>query len=168
VETLEAQGLASRAVVARIAALAAERPDLAAVVHRPGTLLDIGAGVAHLAIEAARTYLALRVIGLDVWVPALALALANIAASGVSERIELRAQGIEDLAERDTFSLVWLPTPFIAREIVEAALGRVHRALEPGGWLVVGLFAIPDEPLSQALARLQIVRSGGYRAKSAS
>jgi len=32
---------------------------------------------------------------------------------------------------------------------------------------VVGYFTIPDEPLSGALGRLQIVRSGGYPWRSA-
>lgn len=166
-EMLEGQGQTSSAVVPRIEAIAAEKPDLAAVTRRSGTLLDVGTGVGHLAIAAARTWPALRVVGIDVWEPALALARANVAVSGVAERIQLRAQNVADLAETDAFSLVWLAAPFIPREVVETALGRLYQALEPGGWLVVGYFTISDEPVSGALIRLQVVRSGGYPWRSA-
>ncbi len=76
-EMLEAQGQTSSAVVPRIEAIAAEHPDLAAATRRSGTLLDVGTGVGHLAITAARTWPALRVVGIDVWEPALALARAR-------------------------------------------------------------------------------------------
>ena len=161
-EMLEALGRFSRAIVTRIAVLSTERPSLNALLRRPGTFLDVGSGVGHLAIEAARIWPALRVVGLDIWKPSLALARANVAKSGVGERIELREQSIEDLRGEAAFSLVWLPAPFIPRQVMEVAMARMLQLLEPGGCLIVGQYAIPDEPLGQALARLRIVRSGGY------
>jgi SAM-dependent methyltransferase len=161
-EFLEAQGRASRGNIAMIQALAAQRPDLAAATRRPGRILDVGTGVAHLAIEAARTWPALHVVGIDVWEPALALARANVAASDVADRIELRMQSVVDLRETNCYSLAWLPAPFISREIFQVALTRVRDALQPGGWLIIGQYGIPDDALGHALACLQIVRSGGY------
>src|SRR5262249_13399599 len=89
---LEAQGGGSRVVPHLIAAAAATRPGLAALLKQPGTFLDVGTGVGWLAIEAARLWPALRVVALDIWEPALARARGNIAAAGLEQRIELRAQ----------------------------------------------------------------------------
>jgi len=78
-EIVEAQGRFSRAIVTRIAELGAEQPDLETLLNQPGAFLDVGTGVGHLAIEAARTWPTLHVVGLDVWKPSLTLARANIA-----------------------------------------------------------------------------------------
>jgi SAM-dependent methyltransferase len=159
---LQAMGQASRRVVHAIDELALQRPRLRAMLGKPGTLLDIGTGVGWLAIEAARTWPALGVVGIDIWEPALALARKNCAASGLSERIALRHQDVRQLEERDAFSLVWLPGPFIPRDIVEDTLARARDALCPGGWIVFGLYASGPDPLGEALKNLRIVRGGGH------
>jgi SAM-dependent methyltransferase len=161
-EMLEAQGRASRLNIASISAFAAEHPKLAEVLAKPGSLLDIGTGVGHLAIEAAKSWPKFRVVGIDIWDPALKLARTNVETSGAADRIELRKQDIEEFDDRNAFDLVWLPAPFLPRDVFAAAVKKVFAALRPGGWLVVGQYRIPQEPVSQALARLQIVRSGGY------
>src|SRR5215475_6873038 len=91
---LQAMGQASRRVVHAIDELASQRPQLRATLERPGVLLDIGTGVGWLAIEAARTWPALDVVGIDIWEPALVLARNNCAASGLSGRIALRRQDV--------------------------------------------------------------------------
>jgi SAM-dependent methyltransferase len=159
---LQSQGQLSRLIVRGIDALAAERPDLGAMLRRGGAFLDVGTGVGWLAIEAARSWLAMRIVGIDSWEPALALARENLAASGVAERIELRAQRVEHVDDIAAFTLAWLPGPFIAAEIAGRALERIHRALAPGGWLIVGINAPPPGPLEAALTGLRNVRSGGH------
>jgi SAM-dependent methyltransferase len=142
--------------------MAAQRPELSEVLRRPGAFLDVGTGVGSLAIEAARSWPALRVVGIDPWEPALALARKNVAQSGLAERVELRPQRVEGLEETATFTLAWVPGPFISAEVVVGALEHVRRALAGGGWLIFGFYPIPSAPLEQALARLRILRSGGY------
>jgi precorrin-6B methylase 2 len=159
---LESQGQVSRLIVRNIDTLAAQRPDLREALHRPGAFLDVGTGVGWLAIEAARAWPALRVVGIGSWKPALALASKNLAQSGVAERVELRSQRAEHLNDKTIFTLAWLPGPFIAAEIITLVLERIHRALTPGGWLIFGLHAPPTDALGQALANLRIVRSGGH------
>jgi SAM-dependent methyltransferase len=159
---LQAQGHASRLIARVIEALGAERPDLAAVLREPGAFLDVGTGVGWLAIEAAHSWPNLRVVGIDPWEPSLKLARANVAGSGVAERIELRAQRAEDLEDRDVFTLVWLSGPFLAPDAIDAVLERTKRALKSGGWLIFGLYAPPPDPLGRALTQLRIVRSGGH------
>jgi SAM-dependent methyltransferase len=159
---LQAMGRASQRVVHAIDELASQRPRLRATLERPGVLLDIGTGVGWLAIEAARTWPALDVIGIDIWEPALALARKNCDDSGLSRRITLRRQDVRQLNDRNAFSLARLPAPFIPREIVESALERARAAVCPGGWIVFGLYAPAPDPLGEALKNLRIVRGGGY------
>jgi precorrin-6B methylase 2 len=155
-------GQASRRVVHAINELASRRPRLSATLGRPGVMLDIGTGAGWLAIEAARTWPALDVVGIDIWEPALALARKNCAKSRLSQRIALRHQDVRQLDERNAFSLAWLPGPFMAREIVDGVLERVRDAVCPGGWIVFGLYAPAPDPLGEALKNLRIVRGGGH------
>jgi precorrin-6B methylase 2 len=159
---LQSQGQVSRLIVRGIDALAAQRSDLGAMLRRGGAFLDVGTGVGWLAIDTARSWPAMRIVGIEPWEPALALARENLAKSGVAERIELRSQRAEHLDDVATFTLAWLPGPFIAAEIAGPALERVHRALVPNGWLVFGINAPPPGQLEEALAALRSVRSGGY------
>lgn len=158
---LQSVGKRSRRVVQMINELSAQMPDLNEGLHRSGAFLDVGTGAGWLAIEAARTWPSLRVVGIDPWEPSLALARQNLLESGVADRIELRAQRLEELSDHETFTLVWLPGPFLAAEILPAALASAHRALKPEGWLVFGLFEASADPLGKALTALRAVRSGG-------
>jgi SAM-dependent methyltransferase len=142
--------------------MARQRPDLGATLRRPGAFLDSGTGVGWLAIEAARSWPALRVVGIDPWEPALTLARKNLAKSGIAERVELRSQRVEQLEEVAHFTLAWLPGPFIAAEVLDCALERIRRALRPGGWLIFGLNMPPRNRLEGTLTALRSVRSGGH------
>src|SRR5262245_52880897 len=159
---LQAMGQGSRRVVHAIEELARRRPNLGEALKRPGVLLDIGTGAGWLAIEAARTWPTLRVVGIDIWEPALAIARQNLRGSGFESRIEFRRQDLQHLDERDAFTMAWLAGPFISGEIVQRALGRIRDALVPGGWIVFGLYAPAADLLGEALNALRVVRSGGH------
>jgi SAM-dependent methyltransferase len=159
---LQAQGLASRLVVGVIEACAKQQPELKAVLGAPGAFLDIGSGVGWLAIEAAKSWPAMKVVAVDPWEPAMRLARKNIADTGTADRIELRAQSIEQMTDRDAFTLAWFAGPFIPREIATDAMTRMYRAMKPGGFLVFGLYGAAPTPLAQALVSLRVVRGGGH------
>jgi len=159
---LESQGQVSRLIVRSIETIAAQRPDIGSKLRQPGAFLDVGTGVGWLAIEAARSWPALRVVGIDSWEPALNLARKNLIQNGVADRVELRWQRVEQLDDDAIFSLAWLPGPFVAAETMVVALERVYQALAPGGWLIVGLYPPPPNALGQVLTNLRIVRGGGY------
>jgi 2-polyprenyl-3-methyl-5-hydroxy-6-metoxy-1,4-benzoquinol methylase len=113
---LDSQGQVSRLIVRGIEAAAAHRADLASMLQQSGTFLDVGTGVGWLAIEAAQSWPALHVVGVDSWQPALDLAGRNLAQSALAERVEFRRQRIEELTDEAVFTLVWLPAPFIGEE----------------------------------------------------
>ena len=158
---LEAQGAMSRAVVHMIAAAAATRPALAATLDRPGKFLDVGMGVGRLAIEAARTWPKLQVVGIDIWEPALAAARRNVAAAGLEARVEVRVQNLLTLSDHGVFALIWLPLTFLDTAALATALPRVREALAPEAWVVCGMNAQPADPVARTLAALRTLRGGG-------
>jgi len=140
--------------------------ELSARLDSPdAAFLDVGVGVAALAIAACRMWPQLSVTGIDSWPPALALAREAVAAAGLEERFELHEGTIETLDEADRYDLAWLPTFFIAKPALAPALERMHAAMRPGGWVTLGLYARPGEPLVDALADLRTVRQGGALVK---
>jgi SAM-dependent methyltransferase len=161
-EVLQTIGRMSGRIIHQINAFAGERSDLRATLTSPGVFLDIGTGAGWLAIEAARVWPALNVVGIDIWEPSLRLARANIAETGLQERVAVRTQNIVDLNDREAFTVVWYPAPFLPLEIAPAAMENAFRALVPGGWLVFGTFASQPDPFGEALTALRIVRCGGY------
>ena len=151
---LQAQGSAS-AVVARLL-------DDAGLVPPGARVLDVGTGVAGLAIALCETFPETTVVGVDPWEPALALARANVAAAGLDERIELRSTRIEELDDPDGFDLAWLPSFFIPEPVLDDGIERLFAVLRPGGTLVAGMpYGSDDDPLAAAVDDLFTVRAGG-------
>lgn len=159
---LQERGRGSGALATNIANYMRQRPDLAAVLQNDCTFLDIGTGAAWIAIEAAKIWPAMRVVGIDILEPALALARTNIAAAGMADRIALRFQSIADLDDEAAFDLTWLPTMFIPRPVVEDAVPRIARAMKPGGILLFGMFAPGPGPQGETVTDLLTIRSGGH------
>lgn len=159
---INGQGMTSRAFVRTFETIAASVGDFKAVLDRPGVFLDVGTGAGWLAIEVARCWPAWKVVGIDPWQPSVNLARANIATSGVEDRIELRVQSLEQLQDDRAYLLAWLPGPFLSQQAVMVALQGVKRALKPGGWLVFSLFSPPDDRWGEAATALKVTRNGGY------
>ncbi len=158
---LRSLGRSSRSNIFSILALLPGRPALEAAIAGGRRFLDVGTGVGEVAMTAARTWPHLSVTGIDLWEPSLAIARETLAASDVAGQVELRQQDLADLSDQDAFALAWLPAPFIPGDVVAGAMQRLWHAMAPGGWLVVGLFAIPPDPLPGAVAQLRTVRGGG-------
>jgi SAM-dependent methyltransferase len=132
-------------------------------LSRPGArFLDVGTGTGWLAIATARRFPSLQVTGIDIFEPALQLARRNVAAEGMSERVALTTLNAIDLDGSETYDAIWLPLPFMPKDIVPQAMAAAVRALRPGGWLLPGTFAGPGDRLSQLLIDLRTVRSGGH------
>jgi len=131
-------------------------------LEQPGaSFLDVGAGVAALSVAICRAWPQVRVVAVDPWDRALALAHDVVAAADMGERIELRAVGAEALEDEAEHDVAWVPTFFIPETALGGVLERVLAALRPGGWAIAGLYARPEDPLAAALADLRTVRQGG-------
>jgi precorrin-6B methylase 2 len=150
---LQAQGSASAVVASLIADAGLGDPGI--------RILDIGTGVAGLAIAFCQTFPDSTVVGLDPWEPAIALARANVSAADLDARITLRSVPIQAFEDRDGFDLAWLPSFFIPEKVLDDAFRRVRTLLHPAGYLVVGIIEGPHDPLAGAVDAMITVRSGG-------
>jgi predicted O-methyltransferase YrrM len=136
--------------------------DLRERLSRPGArMLDVGTGVAAMAVSYARVFPRLHVLGLDVLDRALALASQTIAASKVGDRVSVRNQDVVEFADEDGFDLAWMPAPFLCESAFRAGLPRVTLTLRPGGWLVVGHGKFTGTPMQAAVTRFKTVAYGG-------
>lgn len=166
---LRAAGDVSAAFPAALERAIAPRLDgLAERLAAPGAaFLDVGVGVAAMAIAMARRWPLLRVVGVDPWAPSVALARAAVRDAGLANRIELREQRAEDLPDEGRFDLAWVPGAFIPADALPSVLARAARALSPGGWLLLAFAAPGADPLAAALARLRAALWGGTAATPA-
>jgi SAM-dependent methyltransferase len=132
-------------------------------LERPGArALDVGAGAAGSAIGFCRAYPALTVVGLEPREPSLAIGRRNVAEAGLSMRIELRPERVEDLRDEAAYDFVWLPQMFLDDSALAAALATCRRSLRAGGWLVSAWVSNDGgRDLGSALARLRNVAWGG-------
>jgi 2-polyprenyl-3-methyl-5-hydroxy-6-metoxy-1,4-benzoquinol methylase len=136
--------------------------DLLERLQRPTAIfLDVGTGVGTIAIQMCRLFPTLHVVGLEPQEAPLAEARRNITAAKLDDRIQLRAQRIEDLADREAFDLVWLPQVFLPREVLERGLGTAWAALRPGGWILLFAYSNAGMDLNAALGRLMNILWGG-------
>lgn len=156
---MQAMGRSSKSVFTRIQSIAETDPKMRETFQ--GTFLDVGTGVAGIALEAARCCPDIRVDGIDIWEPALELARKNIVESPYAGRVTVRNLDISALAESNRYSLVWLPTMFLKRPIVEAALDQIVRASVSNAYLVSGVYTRPEDPFLALMANLRTLRSGG-------
>lgn len=123
--------------------------------------LDVGVGVGCLSIEMARLWPSLHIVGIDSWAPSIAIARQNVANAGLESRIELRIQAAEDLSDKNTYDLCWIPSAFICADVISTIVGRIYAALRPGGWILFGTLNLGTEPLASALARFRTALMGG-------
>jgi hypothetical protein len=162
-EALLAQGRASAQGAAMMARFVfPQLPGLLDALRRPGArMLDVGTGVAALAVAYAEQFPALTVVGLDVLPRVLALARTTLAAHPAGDRVVLREQDVATLDEPETYALAWLPAPFVPPEPLRAGVERLRAALVPGGWLVLGHGRFAGDPLDDAVSRFKTVAYGG-------
>jgi SAM-dependent methyltransferase len=163
-DVLQAQGTMSAGAVEFL-----ERrlfPSTPGILERLGSesaaFLDVGAGVAAVTIELCRRFPAVRAVGLEPQEAPLALARRNVAAAGLADRIELRRQVVQELTDEEAFDVAWLPGNFLPAAIFGAALDAVHRALRPGGLVLMAtLGGGGGDDVRHSAARLRASLWGG-------
>jgi protein-L-isoaspartate O-methyltransferase len=162
-EALLAQGNASRRAGPTMAQQGVSwMSGLAEAFATPGSrMLDVGTGVAGLAVSFAEHFPALTVVGIDVLPRVLALAAQTVAASTVDDRVILRQQDVSTLQEPNTYVFAWMPAPFLPEDALRDGVLRVVDALVPGGWLMLAHGKYGGTPAEDAVKRFKTIAYGG-------
>jgi hypothetical protein len=124
-------------------------------------MLDVGTGVAAMAVAYAELFPKLTVVGIDVMPRVLAMAERTVAESSVSDRVILREQDVSSLDDPETYALAWVPAPFIPEAALVPGVPRVAVALLPGGWLMLGHGKYGGSAVNDAIGRFKTVTYGG-------
>jgi precorrin-6B methylase 2 len=141
---------------------AAADPVLLQRLDRPGArFLDIGTGVGWLSIGMLQRWPHLTATGIEPLPGALELAQANLAETGLADRMTLVKGLAEDLAETDAYDLIFVPSAFIPASALPGILGKAHHALRKGGRLLLAVIEPPDQPDAALLARFRAAVWGG-------
>jgi len=155
-DLLRAQGASSAGFAPVFATqIVPQLGDLGARLGRPGArFLDVGVGVAALAIAMCRAWPMLSVVGIDPFEVPLGLAKTAIAEAKLADRIELRCMGVEALTEEGSFDLAWLPVVFVPAAALPKALARMTASLRHGGWLLAAVVGEAGDERARASWRL--------------
>ncbi|MFN8535253.1 MAG: class I SAM-dependent methyltransferase [Dehalococcoidia bacterium] len=128
-------------------------PGLGDRLATPGAaFLDVGVGVGSIALAMARAFPTLQVVGIDPWTPALSIARRRTEAAGLADRISLRQETCQALADHEAYALVVFPGPFIQRDATPQALERLSDAIRPDGWIAFGQLNLGADPLKATAA----------------
>lgn len=165
IEVAVAQGVASTSAATVVGeSLLPQMPEAhAAFLSGHACFLDVGVGTAAFATRLCQLYPGTRAVGLDVHQPVLDRAATHTADAHLSEQIELRLESVADLEDESRYHLAWMPQGFIPPTAFTPGLRAVHRALLPGGWLVLLLAAAPTgaDPFQRAVQAHTAHLTGG-------
>jgi hypothetical protein len=81
--------------------------------------------------------------------------------AGLSARIELRPQRVEEMTDVAAFDLVWLPPVFLPGAVLPRALVAAWMALRTGGWILFPAISSRGADTRAALTRFRNVLWGG-------
>ena len=142
----------------------AQSPGAEERLQAGGTILDIGAGAGFAALHYARRFPKARVVGIEFDAAQAELAREAVAAAG-EDRVEIRQADANQLTEADAYDLITLNVALHETggpSEYENVLRRAHRALKPGGTIVVSELPYPDsvqayreQPAYKALSGVQ-------------
>ncbi|MGH6997418.1 MAG: SAM-dependent methyltransferase [Phenylobacterium sp.] len=117
-----------------------QAPTALARLEQGGRMLDIGTGAGFALIHYAHRFPAAQIVGIEFDEPSYELAHQAIGDAGLGDRVEVRHDDANLLADIDTYDLVTMSItlhetggPDEYRKVLE----RTHRALKPGGTLLV-------------------------------
>ena len=159
---IEAQGALTRHWTAQALPKLKFLPGLVPRLERPGAvLLDVGAGAAGLSITLCRHFPHLTAVALEPASHPAQLGEAHLRQAELADRIAIRRERVEDLADQMVFDLAFFPQMFLPDKIIERALQRIFCALKPGGWVLVAVLAQDDQSTLSAVNQLKNLLWGG-------
>jgi alkylation response protein AidB-like acyl-CoA dehydrogenase len=140
----------------------AELEGLDDLLREPSArVLVLGPGSAALAIELCRWLPNVRVVGLEQRPAALPRAIADVAAAGFGDRVEIHDGDVSAATEPRTVALACVPAAFHGRGALAQVLAGLRSAVADGGWVVPVMPSRPRDALGAAVWRLRMALCGG-------
>lgn len=114
----------------------------------PKTILDVASGTADMAIRAAKTLDADKIVGIDISAQMLEIGRKKIEKEGLVDKIELQLGDSETINfAENTFDAGMVAFGIRNFENLEKGMTEILRVLKPGGQLVVLEFSKPKQPV---------------------
>jgi SAM-dependent methyltransferase len=123
-----------------------QAPAAVARLEAGGEILDVGCGAAYGLLHLCRRFPKAHGLGLEIDPAMLALAARTLAEAGLGERVRVEATSALEMTFVDRFDLAVMNIALHEtgeRPEWEAVLGRVRRALRPGGTLLISELPYP-------------------------
>ena len=119
--------------------LVPETPGLKDRLDAGAALLEVGPGSARQLLMLAKGFTQARLVGVDIDPTGVRIGRETIAKAGLAERVEIVEGSVEDAANRGPYAAVVMVEVLheIAQPLRPGVIAACHRALEPGGWLIV-------------------------------
>ncbi len=110
---------------------------LAQCLGEGGAILEIGCGTGNFLLQAAKAFPGARLAGVDIDDESLAKARDKVQQAGLTERISLHREKVDDAAGGFDAVVMIEVLHEIAPQIRPAVIGAAARTLKAGGWMVI-------------------------------
>ncbi len=138
--------------------------DLQKLLEQPGAkFLDIGAGCAQISIRLCELYPQVKIVALEPADKPFELAQKHVQASPYADRIELRKIFIQQLTDKNTYDVIWIPQVFLSNDVLHEALPIIWQALKPHGKIFAGALPLEKNDVSYKLRKLLNALFGAAR-----
>ena len=119
-------------------------PDLVVDLSAGGDVLDLHCGGGRWLVAVARRFPSTRLVGVEFEPDSVARAMRSAGAAGLADRIRIEAREVEAIGYDAAFDLAYFQ--YALHHVMDAptALAAAHRALRPGGRLLVLTWCLPS------------------------
>lgn len=122
----------------------AQVPGLTERLAQGGRIVDTACGAGAGLLRLAEHFPALDIVGVDGDAHSLEVAARRLADAGLTQRVQLVHQPLEELALDASAALVINNISMHECRDIDEVTRRIRATLEPGGWFVVSDFPFPD------------------------
>ena len=110
---------------------------LSARLEAGGAILEVGCGTGNFLLQSAKAFPKARCVGVDIDDASLAQARAKVAKAGLSERVEVHKERVEEATGKFDACVMIEVLHEIAPQLRPAVVGAAARSLAQGGWMVI-------------------------------
>ncbi len=136
-------------------------PELDRLAREGAAFLDVGAGGAGVSIAFCKRFTSLHAVALEPLRAARLEARTKIAASGLSNRIEVREGLMDQLRDESRYDVIFVAAPFVGDAALAGGFVRVKKALRPGGVVMSFTYRPSQDARCSAASRLRLQLWGG-------